>query len=627
MADKPKSNKPEPISGVLIMKVKPEFRSSCSEMRVTGHALDALFNRIGVQRSSKVFPDKFPESGASKKTPDKRVDLSLIYEVTWSASLSAENVCGQIMATGMVEYAEPRYLPQLLYTPNDPALGGQYEHPLLKSFDAWNISVGDTNVVVGISDTGVDIDHEDLVGNIRYNYNDPINGVDDDGDGYTDNFRGWDLGENDNDPSSNEAGKHHGVFVSGLAGATTDNGLGMAGTGFRCKFLPLKISDKNGGLTRGFESIVYAADHGCAVINCSWGIKGIKSQYGQDIINYAVFNEDALVVAAAGNDNDAIPFYPASFDNVLSVAATGPQDVKWGGSSYGPKVDLSAPGEQVYSTWNGNGYIRSSGTSFSSPITAGCAGVLRSYFPELDVAQVTALLKSTTDFIDTISGNEAYAGYLGTGRLNLYRALTESGGPAIELDKVSVTDMYEDQFQPGDTLYIVASLHNYMAPSDSIHMRIASLSPFASLLDSTAVIAGLNTLGTGSNNADPFVVVISPSAPSNSVLDFMLTYSDTMYESQSPFSVNVNQDYVDITINRVHTSVNGNGNLGFSLPDQQNGLGVIVDQSPNLLYEAGLMIAANGYVSDNRMNTGNNGNESDFYNVTPIKVIPSATAD
>ena len=168
--------------------------------------------------------------------------------------------------------------------------------------------------MIGIIDTGTDPDHPDLAANLKHNYADPINGLDDDGDGYVDNFNGWDLGESDNDATVNA--NTHGSHVSGCAAAVTDNGVGVASPGFNCKFLPVKISNAGGTLTMGYEGIVYAADHGCNVINCSWGGGG-GGALGQNAIDYATINKDALVVCAAGNNSSNQTFYPAAYNYVF----------------------------------------------------------------------------------------------------------------------------------------------------------------------------------------------------------------------------------------------------------------------------------------------------------------------
>ena len=140
-----------------------------------------------------------------------------------------------------------------MYQPNDPSADSvtQYHLKNIQAYLGWAISKGDTNTVIGIVDTGTDWDHPDLQDNIKHNYADTIDGVDNDNDGYIDNYRGWDLGENDNDPSSSVSsfGVHHGTGVSGIAAATTDNSKGVAGVGFKCKFLPVKIFNDNNQLT------------------------------------------------------------------------------------------------------------------------------------------------------------------------------------------------------------------------------------------------------------------------------------------------------------------------------------------------------------------------------------------
>ena len=213
------------------------------------------------------------------------------------------------MKTGLVEYAEPRYIPELLYEPNDPSTGSQYYLGKIQAYDAWDIAQGDTNTVIAIVDTGMDMDHGDLIYNIAYNTDDPLDGTDNDNDGFVDNFRGWDMGDNDNFPQ-NEMNEH-GTLCAGLASADTDNGIGIAGPGFKCRLLPVKIQDSDSLLTRSYEGIVYAAEQGAQIISCSWGDTHY-ARFEQDMVSYAAINKDALVVAACGNDNNIRNFYPAS---------------------------------------------------------------------------------------------------------------------------------------------------------------------------------------------------------------------------------------------------------------------------------------------------------------------------
>jgi serine protease len=220
--------------GKVIFRMAPEYRASSRVSGIDLAEFQVIFNQIKAASVSKKFPRHEMPATHFDARGNKLVDLSLIYEVSFDPAMPVNKVVQSLLATGKVIYAEPVYTMELLYNPNDPDTASQYYLTLIKAFDAWDINQGDTNFVVGVTDTGADLDHPDLAAGIKYNYADPINGVDDDGDGFTDNFYGWDVGDNDNDPSVDVV---HGSFVCGLAGASTDNGTGIAGTGFKTRFL------------------------------------------------------------------------------------------------------------------------------------------------------------------------------------------------------------------------------------------------------------------------------------------------------------------------------------------------------------------------------------------------------
>ncbi len=132
-------------------------------------------------------------------------------------------------------------------------------------------------------DTGVQLDHEDLRENSYLNLLDPINQIDDDMDGLVDNYYGWDFADNDSDPTSDQ--NQHGNLVAGVSSARTNNGIGLAGTGFNAKFMPVKAFSSQGNAFKGYEAMVYAAENGCKVINLSWGAPNAKTKLGQERIN------------------------------------------------------------------------------------------------------------------------------------------------------------------------------------------------------------------------------------------------------------------------------------------------------------------------------------------------------
>ncbi|MCS7074983.1 MAG: S8 family serine peptidase, partial [Bacteroidia bacterium] len=313
----------EIIPGEVILKLDSRYR----ETGILHPVAQSVLREIPNCKAEKVFPThKF-----HVPTKPGETNLSLVYRLRFPPNFPVKEVLYRLQSIPGLVYAEPAFLHKPFFTPNDPFIGipSLWWINKLQAEAAWDISHGDANVVIGVVDTGVDEDHPDLVGNIKYNTADPIDGIDNDADGYVDNYFGWDLAGAhhtnmipDNDPGIKPGGNIHGSLVCGLAGATTNNSVGLPAPGFNCKFLPIKASPDNIGiLYRAYEGMVYAADHNCKIINCSFGSPSY-SQYGQDVVNYCTFNKDALVVAAAGNSGDQTRFYPASFQHVTSVTAS-----------------------------------------------------------------------------------------------------------------------------------------------------------------------------------------------------------------------------------------------------------------------------------------------------------------
>jgi serine protease len=569
--------------GKLVVKVKAEFGAVCRTGGVEIASVNDALQRMNAFSITKKFPlHKSPETTYNSRG-EKQVDISTIYDVSFDPVIPVEKAVNLLLATGKVEYAEPVYKMQLLYNPNDPDTASQYYLALIRAYDAWDISQGDSNLVVGVTDTGTDLDHPDLAAGIKYNYNDPINGIDDDNDGYIDNFMGWDVGQNDNDPSIDIV---HGSFVSGLAGAVTDNGVGMAGPGFKVRYLPVKISN-NGQLTAAYEGIVYAADHGCHVINCSWG-SFASSQLGQDIIDYATFNQNSLVVGASGNSNNEAPFYPASYKNVLSVTGTNSTDTKWVNSSYGAFVDISAPGEAVYSTIFDNTYSFSSGTSFAAPIVAAAAALIKTQYPFYTPGQIAEQLRATADDIYGIPANVPFDKKLGKGRLNMHRALTENP-KSVRMEDLSITDNNDNAFVGNDTLDIVVDLKNYLQPLNNLTVTLTSNNPGITILNGTINPGFMFMMGTYSNTSNPFKVIIGPSLPINAKVTFTLNFSDAGYSDWQIFDLVVNVDYINVLVNDVGTTITSRSRIGYNIVQAQ-GIGFTYNDGPSVWYEGGLMI-------------------------------------
>ena len=602
----------------IIIKVKDEHRSACSVNDIELFALNKVLNAVGVFRVKKMFPNHQPPATRFNQYGFKYADLSLIYIVEYTLDAELAKVINNLNQTGLLEYAEPKYIPHVCYNPNDPQAGTQSFLTRINAYGGWDISKGDTNVVIGIVDTGSDLDHPDLAANLQHNDNDPINNIDDDGDGYVDNNNGWDLAENDNNPTVGTCGTClHGSHVSGCADAVTDNNTGVASPGFKCRFLPVKIANASGTLTVPYEGIVYAADHGCQIINCSWGGGG-GGTFGQDIFDYATINKDALVVVAAGNSNTSELFYPAAYNYAFCVAATNSSnDIKASFSNYGTYIDVAAPGNGIYSTVYNNSYTSMSGTSMASPITAGVAAVVKSFFPNYNALQVGEQVRITTDYIYNVSGNGVYLDKLGSGRINMLNALTLSG-PSVRMNPINFTDHNDNIFLPGDTLFITGNITDFLDPTSNLIVTLTSTSPNVTIIDGTTLVGALGTMATTNNNADPFIVLIKPNTPLNAVLTFKLLYQDGSYNDFQLFDKTVNVDYIDIAMNDVWTSNTSKGRLCYNGTNQANGLGFDFLNQGTLTYETGFMAGTTSTVSDN-MRAATNAFDNDFLSLLKIQ--------
>jgi len=587
----------------VLFKLKEDYRSLSSSSDIDNEVFHQIANKIGVSSLDKVFPNKQKERIA------ENIDLSLIYELRYSNNFTEQQVVKMLEVTSMFEYVQEYPIPQLCYTPNDTDFVDQYYLNLINAPGAWDINKGDTNVVIGITDSGWEPSHLDLQANIKLNYADPINGVDDDADGYIDNYRGWDLGNNDNDATYESLS--HGVHVTGIAAAVTDNVTGVAGVGFNTRFLPIKISNPAGVFTKAYQGIVYAADHGCFIINCSWG-DYVKGNFQQDVVNYAL-NKGCLIIAGAGNNSTDDLFYPAAFDGVIAVAASDQSDTKASFSNYGDFINITAPGVSIFNTL-ATAYGYNDGTSMSSPMVAGGAALIKAQYPTYNNYQVAAVLKTTATNID--AQNPSYINKLGTGRLDLFNALTATGLQNVEITSKSITDNNNNTFEIGDTLEIIKLFTNYLDATNNLTATLTTTNSNVSVLNSSSPLINLNTLDTTSNYLSPFKVKILSGATFNEVVEFKVTLSNGVYSSNYYFDVVVNPNYLNVAINQVATSISANGKIGYNDINNSVGLGFTY-QGEQILAEAGFLIG-DGATRVADCIRGSVGQDQDFNTTTNV---------
>ncbi|MCB0209702.1 MAG: S8 family serine peptidase [Anaerolineae bacterium] len=299
-----------------------------------------------------------------------------------------------------VEFVEPNYIAQALYTPNDPGFSSQWGYTKAQFSTAWEVTQGNSNLVVAIVDSGIDLDHSDLNCTVSGGANKIVSGY---------NF----VSDTDNPDDDNG----HGTHVAGTVAACTNNGSGVAGAAPNVRLMPVKVlnSSGNGSYSGVANGIIYAADHGANIINMSLG-GSASSSILEDAVKYA-YNKGVLIIAASGNANSDL-YYPAAYSQVMAIGASDSSDVRASFSNYGSGLDVVAPGQLIYSTLPG-GYTYLSGTSMASPHVAGLAALIWSAEPSLTNTEIRQIIRDTADDL----GSPGYDIFYGYGRINAWKAL------------------------------------------------------------------------------------------------------------------------------------------------------------------------------------------------------------
>ncbi len=633
--------------GKIIVKFKNGFQNLVNLPTNEGWKFSQALQKIGgTSRESlncdKLFKDAhLQNSGRVDNSKPLTVDLTLFFDVKYDAAkMDIETAINVLYATNMIEYAEPSFIKQIFYTPNDPQIGNQYYLDNLQMYKAWDISKGDSSIVIAIVDAGVQLNHPDLKNKIKYNLADPINGIDDDKDGFIDNSRGWDFAgadfnslQADNNPTVFGDNNTHGTAVAGCAAADTDNKIGMAGIGFNCKILPIKHAADNdtrgpGGSNQGLYGtsvgIVYAANHGASIINASYGSNDY-SQVEQDVITYATIDKGCLVVAAAGNSAKREASYPASYNYVLSVGATDKADAKSSFSTYHNTVDISAPGSGIWTSHFDSDYKNTDGTSFSSPITAGAAGLVKSMYRNFTGLQVGELLRATADDVVGVRGSIKKE-EMGRGRLNVQRALTEKPF-AVKLLKYEILNTRGNTAQAGDTATLTGDFINYLfATSPNCKVSLSSDNPAISVLKADANLGAIQTLQTINSKSTPFRIAIQNNVSKDTEVILRLDYEDNGKTDRQFFAITLNPSYYIINKNSMTTSIGSIGRIGYEdTQNQKGGVGFVYNGNP-ILFELGLMMGTSETKVPNTVRSigstyGNDFQVVNFVNeVSPSKV-------
>ena len=544
---------------------------------------ERTLQRVNAQSVSPAFP-----SHMGKNTP-----LSSIYHVEIPSGTDVCQTAEQLMEDPEVVWAEPVYIRRLNYDPNDPHIGRQWHIMKIQCPLAWDIFQGDTAVAIGIVDTGIQLNHPDLKANLWKNPGEiEDNGIDDDSNGYVDDVYGWDFGNNDNDPNpgsvSSASDRYHGTNVAGTASAVTDNMVGVAAPAFNARVMAVKVTedeDDEQSVKFAYQGIAYAADQGADIINCSFGGAN-ASNAERAVIKYAS-SLGVVVFAAAGNGGTYGSDYPAAYREVLSVAATNNFDLRTNFTNYGPDVDISAPGQSIYTTNRKQDYSYASGTSFACPVAAGIGALVKGYHPEWTGDQIREQVRvSSLPIGDT---------NLGWGRVDAYRALTYSF-PAIRIINVEVGESQDanqnEIVEPGESAEVIFEIENFLAPSGEFSVSLLNINSDVTLENSYFEFSSLSTLETIRNIENPLIIHIDEQAERGQEVLIQAQIQAGAYSDQDQFSFEIAPNYKTIEAKDVQLTLSSSGNLGYTdYPDNSKGVGFVYQNYDNLLFEGAFLAA------------------------------------
>ena len=457
------TGKEEFLSNEILVKLKKpasdKIKPNTKPNKVGVKSIESINKELKVEAFERVVPKKKNESKKDETLDWYKVEIpgkdakikgdfnekTLKIKSSHPASSKLQEALNHFNADPNVERVEPNFIVKILRTPNDPyysssgSWGQSYQDLYgmhkIDAASAWDQTTGSASVIVADIDTGVDRNHPDIAANMWINTEEtPSNGIDDDGNGYVDDYYGWDWVNNDGDPMDDHG---HGTHVAGTIAAVGNNSAGVVGVSWTSKIMALKFlsSGGSGSLSNGIAALRYAADMGAKVSSNSWGC-ACNTAAMDDAVKYE-HDRGMVMVAAAGNSNaDTIGFSPASADRAIAVAATDYLDRKASFSNWGEKVDVAAPGVNTLSLKAavspmcsasrtvGTRYCRVSGTSMATPHVAGLAALLWANNSSLTNEEIRQIIRHGADDLGT-AGKDRNFGY---GRINAGGSMTLSGG-------------------------------------------------------------------------------------------------------------------------------------------------------------------------------------------------------
>ncbi|MBK6767059.1 MAG: S8 family serine peptidase [bacterium] len=484
--------------------------------------LDQRFNEFECTSMRRLVSDAILDQVATAG-----LDIYRTYILTFRPEYPVMIVLESFSVSDFIKEVEPDIIYRSDRTPNDPQFSSQWDKQIMGAPAVWDISTGSPSIICAGLDTGVDWRHPDLSPALWVNPGedvdgdqepftetdypgdlDDLNGADDDGNGYVDDFLGWDFisgiggcagnedcdNVQDNDMFGRES---HGTHVGGIMCAAGDNGQGVAGFSWVGRLMALRCgylsSDMQGYMPQSatIPGTYYAIANGADIINMSYGGPGASGP--AQTATEAAWDAGLLLFGASGNDNLSSVQYPAGYADVIAVNATNSTDHKANFSNYGSWTDISAPGVQIPSTVINGGYQSWDGTSMASPNAAGAAALLWSLFPDFANSSIRDLMFMSATNLDALNPN--YVGLLGAGRVDVETAASMLL-PNVTLTLGQFTESNGDgdhHLESGETGNILVSLTNnpLWAPATNLQIECTSSDPLVTVNNPVQTLGGL----------------------------------------------------------------------------------------------------------------------------------------
>lgn len=593
------------VESELMVRLRPEYIDRSKAEQVFSSLNCDIIRQILTPEESITFNTSLAFSAPSslpiadiQGLYEAEYSLLRTYRIRYHEGFSAEKMCEKLRTVPAIEIAEPISIETILTTPNDPFIDNQQEYlDVMKVLESWEITQGSPDIIIAIVDNGIETTHADLAGNLALNNAEiPNDGLDNDNNGYIDDYSGVNLTwrSDGSDPNDYSVLDFHGTSAAGNACAIPNNGTGVMGTGFRSKLLAIKAGKKNTfNISEGYEGIMYAAKRGAHVISCSWGSAGLFSLINQSIIQYAI-SRGCAVLASAGNSANTAVYYPANYHGVLGVGNSLPNDTLASSSTYGIACDIVAPGESFFTLNTNNSYRPFDGTSSACPLVAGVVAVARSRFPQYSGLQICEHVRRTGDPL-AIMGTQLDK--IVPSRVNMLRAITEqpTSRSAIVYKDIQYSvrrgkdKIRLSKFTVNDTVEMRVIIHNRLFDAANVTFTAFQPQEFTSLrmLDSVVNVSAIPADAIVEIGTFSFIV------KQESIIPELLRFNiETPSQTPDFFLVQVTPvtDMTNFNTDSLTISASDNGQIGFAgtlFGANRRGTGLVLTSYDNVIFNGG----------------------------------------